>query len=551
MENNSENRFRKANMIDVVPERGEQEIALSESSLRDATETKYAPVYIQPIEDNYELTPIQKFYSGQSIFITGGTGFIGKLLIEKLLRECPGITCIYLLMRTKKKKSVHQRMKELIENSLFSTLREKQPTFQNRIVPIKGDCTLPNLDISMVDRATLIREVSIIFHVAATVKFNEKIKLATEINVGSVKDIINLSKEMPKLKSVVHVSTAYSNCFHIPLEEKFYDPPIDPDKLINLVDCINEKLLDDITPQLLGIWPNTYVYTKTVAENFIKKHAESIPIGIFRPGIVISTYREPIQGWIDNVYGPTGITINVFMGLMRIHHCDRLINVDMVPGDLTANGIIACAWEIANNRKSNEDIPIYNYISKDNAFTFGRFLEKIHTYAELVPSEKAIWCPIFEITKYRLIYLFYVCFVHLLPALIIDTISLCRGKNPRLLRMYIKIHEMSDLLSYFCINEKTFTNERWNELLRKLTPEDRELFFCDMKDLVWNTYFETYFTGVRKYILKDPIETVPQARIKRRRFYLMYQGLKLLIACVLLIITWAMISRLLVTFGSP
>ncbi|XP_047370033.1 fatty acyl-CoA reductase wat-like [Vespa velutina] len=217
----------------------------------------------------------------------------------------------------------------------------------------------------MVDRATLIREVSIIFHVAATVKFNEKIKLATEINVGSVKDIINLSKEMSKLKSVVHVSTAYSNCFQIPLEEKFYDPPIDPDKLINLVDCINEKLLDDITPQymvhlitltqlfdcrLLGKWPNTYVYTKTVAENFIKKHAESVPIGIFRPGIVISTYREPIQGWVDNVYGPTGITINVFVGLMRIHHCDRSINVDMVPGDLTANGIIASAWEIGNNR---------------------------------------------------------------------------------------------------------------------------------------------------------------------------------------------------------
>ncbi|XP_035741463.1 fatty acyl-CoA reductase wat-like [Vespa mandarinia] len=551
MENNSENQFRKANMIDVLPERGEQEKALPESSLRDATETKYAPVYIQPIEDNDELTPIQKFYSGQSIFITGGTGFIGKLLIEKLLRDCPGITCIYLLIRTKKGKSVHERMKELTENSLFSTLREKQPTFQNRIVPIKGDCTLPNLDISMVDRATLIREVSIIFHVAATVKFNEKIKLATEINVRSVKDIINLSKEMSKLKSVVHISTAYTNCFHIPLEEKFYDPPIDPDKLINLVNCLNEKLLDNITPQLLGIWPNTYVYTKTAAENFIKKNADSIPIGIFRPGIVISTYREPIQGWMDNVYGPTGIVKNVFMGLMRILHCDGSINVDLVPGDLTTNGIIASAWGIANNRKSNEDIPIYNYVSKDNPLTYGRFIEMIVSYGELIPSEKALWCPTFKITKYRLIYFFYIYFVHLLPALIIDTISLCRGKNLRLLRLYNKIHEMSDLLNYFCINEKKFTNERWNELLRKLTPEDRELFFCDMKDLVWNTYFETYFTGVRKYILKDPIETLPQARIKWRRFYLMHKALKLLITCVLFIVTCTVISWLFVTFGSP
>jgi FlaA1/EpsC-like NDP-sugar epimerase len=61
-------------------------------------------------------TPIQKFYQNSSIFLTGGTGFMGKGLIEKLLRTCSGLECIYVLVRPKKGKDVHTRMDELFED---------------------------------------------------------------------------------------------------------------------------------------------------------------------------------------------------------------------------------------------------------------------------------------------------------------------------------------------------------------------------------------------------------------------------------------------------
>lgn len=61
---------------------------------------------------------IVKFYEDRSVFITGATGFMGKVLVEKLLRTCPGINRLYLLMRPSKGKEVASRLQELISNEV-------------------------------------------------------------------------------------------------------------------------------------------------------------------------------------------------------------------------------------------------------------------------------------------------------------------------------------------------------------------------------------------------------------------------------------------------
>lgn len=71
----------------------------------------------QPIIEE-KLTPIQSFLSGSQIFITGGTGFLGKMLINKLLTSCPTIDTIYLLIRNKKGKDVHTRVEDVFHDSV-------------------------------------------------------------------------------------------------------------------------------------------------------------------------------------------------------------------------------------------------------------------------------------------------------------------------------------------------------------------------------------------------------------------------------------------------
>jgi fatty acyl-CoA reductase len=58
---------------------------------------------------------IAEFYAGRSVFITGGSGFVGKQIVEKLLRSCPDIGNIYLLMRAKRGVDVDQRLKTMLE----------------------------------------------------------------------------------------------------------------------------------------------------------------------------------------------------------------------------------------------------------------------------------------------------------------------------------------------------------------------------------------------------------------------------------------------------
>lgn len=58
---------------------------------------------------------VPEFFAGRDIFVTGTSGVVGKPFVEKLLRSCPDVGRVYVLLRAKKGKTVEERLKKMKE----------------------------------------------------------------------------------------------------------------------------------------------------------------------------------------------------------------------------------------------------------------------------------------------------------------------------------------------------------------------------------------------------------------------------------------------------
>lgn len=58
---------------------------------------------------------VAKFFQGRSVLVTGASGFMGKVLVEKLLFSCPDLRAIYILLRTKRCKTPEVRVQEMLK----------------------------------------------------------------------------------------------------------------------------------------------------------------------------------------------------------------------------------------------------------------------------------------------------------------------------------------------------------------------------------------------------------------------------------------------------
>lgn len=68
-----------------------------------------------------------------------------------------------------------------------------------KVFAIAGDCVEPDLGLSETDKKSLLTEVNCVFHCAATVRFDEKIRTAVNINVRATRDLLAMAREMKQL----------------------------------------------------------------------------------------------------------------------------------------------------------------------------------------------------------------------------------------------------------------------------------------------------------------------------------------------------------------
>ncbi|KAJ3641736.1 hypothetical protein Zmor_028217 [Zophobas morio] len=306
------------------------------------------------MSDNSQIV---NFFKNQTIFITGGNGLVGKLILEKLLRTCWDLKKIYLLMRPKKGKSPEQRFSELFTNPCFESIKGKN--FKSKVVLISGDCNQPGLGLNPEDVYILKKETMCIFHLAANVNFLQTIK-ETSYVVGCTKEMIKLAKEMANLKIFVYVSTAYSNCMKSHIREEIYEPPIKAEDFLDLVNSCSEDDLENTVLPYLNTFPNNYIFSKCLSEDLIKNSTTGIPTAIIRPAIITNTIKEPIPGYTDNYYGVIGVTTGVYVGIIRCFYSIKGKRLNLVPADVVSNCILAATWKTANSKS----FTVYNCVGK-------------------------------------------------------------------------------------------------------------------------------------------------------------------------------------------
>ncbi|XP_071570402.1 putative fatty acyl-CoA reductase CG5065 [Temnothorax nylanderi] len=488
-----------------------------------------------------ENTSVKDFYRNRSIFITGATGFMGKVLVEKLLRSCPHIRNIYLLMRPKRGQNVQERLQKILNGPLFETLRRDSPDQLTKIIPVTGDIAVPELGISTQDQNTLIRSVSIVFHSAATVNFDKALKLSVQINTLGTKRLVQLCNRMTNVEAFIHVSTAYCNCYRTDVVEEIYPVEPEPDQVIALTEWRDDKMLEELTPILIASRPNTYTFTKALAERMLQQERGSLPVAIVRPSIVLSSYREPVAGWADNYNGPTGLILAAGKGVFRNILCYEDKVVDLVPVDIVISLMICAAWRTATQR--TDTIPIYNCCTgQQNPITWKKFIDlSIFKYCRLHPMDNVLWYPDIRCHSSSMINTLCVTLQHNLPAYILDTLARLKGSRPIMVHQQAKLSKAAKCFEYFTTKQWNFRDNKVRNLGEQLSPEDRETFMFDVTQIDWSSYLENYILGIRQFILRESPDTLPAARSRMTKLYWVHKAVQLVGLIIMLCVFFSLL----------
>ncbi|KAF7106214.1 hypothetical protein CFC21_106965 [Triticum aestivum] len=321
-----------------------------------------------------DATAVVGCFRDRTILVTGSTGFLGKLLVEKILRVQPNVKKLYLVVRASDAASAEQRiLSQVLGKDLFNTMREKhglagfEELIQEKIVPLAGDIGIQNfgLDRSTVD--DLCEEIDVIIHGAATTSFYERYDVALASNALGAKYICEFAKKCSNMKLLLHLSTAFvaGTREGLLLEEALQMGEtlrpgycLDIKAELRLVEKIKTELrvansggpdqsLEKTAMKELGLkrachfgWPNVYTFTKAMGEMLLAQERGDLPLIIMRPAMVTSTFQDPFPGWIEGARTIDALIVAYTEQAFPCFVGDRKNIMDAVPADMVVNATL-------------------------------------------------------------------------------------------------------------------------------------------------------------------------------------------------------------------
>ncbi|XP_063545690.1 putative fatty acyl-CoA reductase CG5065 isoform X2 [Cydia strobilella] len=469
---------------------------------------------------------IPQFFAGRSVLITGATGFVGKVLVERLLSTCPDISTLHLLLRVKKGATPTERLKALKDSQVFDVVRQRNPLQLEKLRVLEGDVAAPGLGLTA-DAALKLQDVSVVFHSAATLKFDEELRKAVDQNVRSVMRLLELCDKLPNMQAFIHVSTAYSNAELSSVEERVYPPPAPLEAVLALTDHVSDPTLAGITHQYIAPKPNTYTFTKALAETVVERHGNTgYPISIFRPTIVISAQKHPFPGWIENFNGPSGVVVAIGKGLLHVFPTKCGVHTDFLPVDIAVDTLIAVAWETAVDH--SKEVRVYNCSTGANPTTFEDFESMLRRETTRQPLDGALWYPSGTAVQTKWARTLLEFLLQTVPLHLAEYTARMIGvkTSVNLITANKRLTAMTDALEFFATREFNFESERVRALHHRLSPEDKKVYNLDVMNINWEDHYADFVKGTRKYLLNEKEQDLEKARRHMHKMWFLHKILK-------------------------
>ncbi len=212
------------------------------------------------------------------VFITGGTGLVGKNLLPRLLRTFPNST-ITLLARGEDEEEATERVRTIAKEI---EAEEGIADATKRIDSMLGDVSLDHCGLNAEQLERIVKETTHIIHGAATIRFDHPIDEARAINCGGTRRLLaiaHMCAERGTFERFVYIGSSSvsgqraGNIYEHELEmgQKFF---------------------------------NTYEQSKNESERIVRDNFQRIPCTVFRPSIIIGDSRTGKTSSFNVIYIP-------------------------------------------------------------------------------------------------------------------------------------------------------------------------------------------------------------------------------------------------------
>lgn len=477
-----------------------------------------------------------QFFNDSEIFVTGGSGFLGKGLIEKLLRSF-NVKKIYVLLRVKKGVLPNKRLDELKRDQIFDVLRKEKPQELDKLVPIPGDISQVNLDLQP-ESMDLLQNVSMILHSAATIRFDEPLKTAILTNVRGTREVLKIATNLSKLKIFLYISTLFSNCHLKFIDEKMYPGGMDWRSCIQIAEQLDDDVLRILTKKIIQEYPNTYIFTKSLSENVVNDFRHKMTISLIRPSIVLCALIDPLPGYTDNVSGSTSIALAGGTGILRTLYCDPNMIPNQICLDIVVKTAIISMWKTVCTK--NERNPFICNMTGElyPGFTIGEQLEIMTDGWKRFPYNKMLWKPSVHARKSEKIHFIEFIFLQLLPSMFFDLGFRLMGKPPILAKYQRIIFNAISQFDFFLSRPIVtgYSNMEMLVLESKKFPEfeAREMYIMSREE-----YGEIISMSCRRFLLKEKDSDLPKAR----KFYKILWWADMFLKLCLLVVFFLIMHR--------